>query len=50
MAERILASEERFLFMQLASYLERSKHMRMTELVIRQPTDNILTLCFNGKI
>jgi hypothetical protein len=24
--------------------------MRMTELVIRQPTDNILTLCFNGKI
>ena len=36
MAEGLLASEEGFWSMELARYHERSKHMRMTELVISQ--------------
>jgi len=37
MAEGMLASEEGFWSMELASYHERCKHMRMTDL-LNQPT------------
>ena len=44
MTERLLASEEEFWSMELVSYHERCKHMRMTELVISQPPLRVFLL------